>query len=230
MRLGRAIALGLAEAGYDLALHFHASEAPALETVATVEALGRRAIALRADLSSPDGPGQLADELRRHFGRLDLLVNSAASFDDTRLLDVDAERWDSVMALNLRGPFLLTQALAPLLRTAGGSVVNMVDLSAFQPWVSYPHHGVSKAGLMHLTRVHARVLAPEVRVNAIAPGAVLPPSDFPEADREREIARTPLRRIGTPDDVVRTVLFLARSPFVTGEVIVVDGGKSLEVS
>lgn len=228
VRLGRAIALGLAGAGHDLLVHYNRSEEPAAEVVAAVKALGRRAEAVSADLSTAEGAERVARAVEEHFGRLDLLVNSAASFDEAKLLEVDAERWDSVMDLNLRGPFLVARALAPLLTEARGSVVNMVDLSAFQPWVRYPHHGVSKAGLMHLTRVLARVLAPAVRVNAIAPGAVLPPADASEAELEREIERTPLARIGSPDDIVRTVLFLAASPFVTGQVVVVDGGRSLE--
>lgn len=228
VRLGRAIALGLAGAGHDLLVHYNRSEEPAAEVVAAVRALGRRAEAVSADLSTPEGAERVARAVEEHFGRLDLLVNSAASFDEAKLLEVDAERWDSVMDLNLRGPFLVARALAPLLTEARGSVVNMVDLSAFQPWVRYPHHGVSKAGLMHLTRVLARVLAPAVRVNAIAPGAVLPPDDASEAEIEREIERTPLARIGSPDDIVRTVLFLTASPFVTGQVVVVDGGRSLE--
>lgn len=228
VRLGRAIALGLAGAGHDLLVHYNRSEEPAAEVVAAVRALGRRAEAVSADLSTPEGAERVARAVEEHFGRLDLLVNSAASFDEAKLLEVDAERWDSVMDLNLRGPFLVARALAPLLTEARGSVVNMVDLSAFQPWVRYPHHGVSKAGLMHLTRVLARVLAPAVRVNAIAPGAVLPPDDASEAELEREIERTPLARIGSPDDIVRTVLFLTASPFVTGQVVVVDGGRSLE--
>lgn len=229
VRLGRAIALGLAGAGYDLVVHYHRSAAPAREVVAAAEALGARACAVSADLSTPSGTETLTEGVRTRTDRLALLVNSAASFDEASLLEVDADRWDSVMDLNLRGPFLVARSLAPLLTAAGGSVVNMVDLSAFQPWVRYPHHGVAKAGLMHLTRVLARVLAPAVRVNAIAPGAVLPPDDYPEEEREREIARTPLRRIGSPDDVVRTVLFLAGSPFITGQVVVVDGGRSLEI-
>lgn len=228
VRLGRAIALGLAGAGHDLLVHYNRSEEPAAEVVSAVRALGRRAEAVSADLSTPEGAERVARAVEEHFGRLDLLVNSAASFDEAKLLEVDAERWDSVMDLNLRGPFLVARALAPLLTEARGSVVNMVDLSAFQPWVRYPHHGVSKAGLMHLTRVLARVLAPAVRVNAIAPGAVLPPDDASEAELEREIERTPLARIGSPDDIVRTVLFLTASPFVTGQVVVVDGGRSLE--
>ena len=120
------------------------------------------------------------------------------------------------------------RAAADLLRQARGSVVNILDLSAFQPWVDYPHHAVSKAGLLHLTRILARVLAPEVRVNAIAPGTVLPPDGYDEEARSRERARTLVGQLGTPQDVLRTVLFLAASPFITGEVVVVDGGRSLK--
>ncbi len=228
MRLGRAVTLGLAEAGYDVMVHYNASEGPARETVRAVEALGRTAATVSGDLSTGEGAEAVGRAIRAVYGRLDLLVNGAASFVQADLLEVDETGWDRVMALNLKGPFLVVQAVADLLREARGSVVNMVDLSAFQPWVRYPHHGVSKAGLLHLTRVLARVMAPHVRVNAIAPGAVLPPDDFDDDDRARELARTPVGRLGSPDDVVRTVLFLATSPFITGECVVVDGGRSLE--
>jgi NAD(P)-dependent dehydrogenase (short-subunit alcohol dehydrogenase family) len=227
IRLGRAITLGLAEAGYDVVVHYNSSRGPAEETARTAESLGRRAIAVRADLSGGDGARALVAATTEAYGRLDLLINSAASFEQSDLLDVDEEAWDAVMAVNLRGPFLVVREAADLLQAAGGSVVNMVDLSAFQPWVRYPHHSVSKAGLLHLTRILARVMAPRVRVNAIAPGAVLPPDDFSDEDRDREKARTPVGHLGSPEDIVRTVLFLAASPFITGEVVVVDGGRSL---
>jgi pteridine reductase len=140
---------------------------------------------------------------------------------------VDAEAWDRVMALNLRAPFLLVRASAGLLRASQGTVINVLDLSAVEPWTHHPHHSVSKAALLHLTKVLARVLAPQVRVNAVAPGSVLLPEGLGDEFAERERRRTPLGRIGSPEDVLRTVLFLAGSPFITGEVIVVDGGKSL---
>lgn len=227
VRLGRSISLGLAEAGYDLLVHYNRSELAARETVRAIEALGRRVETMQADLGTGEGAEALAETARTRFGRVDLLVNSAASFEAADLLDVDEERWDAVMALNLKGPFLLVRACADMLKACSGNVVNLVDLSALQPWTRYPHHAVSKAGLMHLTRILARVMAPRVRVNAIAPGAVLPPDDFSEEERALEISRTPLGQIGTPEDVVRTVLFLAGAPFITGEVIVVDGGRNL---
>jgi len=209
-------------------VHYHTSEAAAREVARRVEALGRRAVTVGADIGNPDQIPRLADAVEQEFGRLDLLVNSAASFRRGSFAEIDVQEWDEVFAVNLRGPFLLVQRLAPLLRKSGGSVVNIVDLSAMEPWVGRPHHAVSKAGLLHLTRVMARVLAPDVRVNAIAPGTVLPPADFDPAALERERERTLLRTLGSPEDIVRTTLFLAESAFMTGEVITVDGGRSID--
>jgi pteridine reductase len=152
-------------------------------------------------------------------------VNNASIFQSRPLLEIESGEWDRVMAVNLKGPFLMVKATADLLREAGGRVVNLVDLSAFQPWTQYPHHSVSKAGLLHLTRVMAKALAPHIRVNAIAPGAVLLPDNFGEEERKKSKERAPLGTLGSPEDVVRTLLFLERSPFITGEVIVVDGGR-----
>lgn len=227
VRVGRALALGAAEAGYDVAVHYHTSGSAAREVVRRVEALGRRAEAVPGDLGTGAGVREVAGAVRDAFGRLDLLVNNASTFEPASLLDVDEAAWDAVMAVNLKGPFLLVRETADLLRAAGGSVVNLVDLSAFQAWTGYPHHSVSKAALLHLTRVMARALAPHVRVNAVAPGTVLPPDGYDDASLDRERRRTPLGRAGSPEDVVRTVLFLAASPFITGEVVLVDGGRHL---
>jgi NAD(P)-dependent dehydrogenase (short-subunit alcohol dehydrogenase family) len=227
VRLGRAITLGLAEAGYDLVVHYNSSAGPARDTVRQVDALGRRAVSVQADLGTGAGARALAAAVDDAYGRLDLLVNSAATFERADLMQVDEEQWDQVMNVNLKGPFLTVQAAGEMLKACRGTVVNLVDLSAFQPWTRYPHHSVSKAGLMHLTKILARVMAPHVRVNAIAPGAVLPPDDFSDEERRRELERTPVGELGTPEDIVRTVLFLAGSPFMTGEVVVVDGGRGL---
>jgi pteridine reductase len=226
-RVGRAISLGLAEAGFDVVVNYHASETQAEEVVRRIEGMGRRAVAVGGDVASSEEVSEIAGELRRQFGRLDLLVNNASLFASGPLLEVEEGEWDRVMAVNLKAPFLLVKATADLLTEARGSVVNLVDLSAFQPWVEYPHHAVSKAGLMHLTRVMARALAPHVRVNAVAPGAVLPPEDYDEAARERSRKQAALGTLGSPRDVVDTVLFLERSRFITGEVVVVDGGRHL---
>jgi NAD(P)-dependent dehydrogenase (short-subunit alcohol dehydrogenase family) len=227
VRVGRALSLGLAEAGFDVAVNYHSSAGPAEEVAARIEELGRRALLVPGDVSSSEDVDRIAVQVRRELGRMDLLVNSASNFHRRSLLDVDAAEWDEVMAVNLKGPFLVARAFADLLREARGSIVNIVDLGAIQPWMAYPHHAVSKAGLLHLTRVLALALAPEVRVNAVAPGTVLPPQGRNREALEQERNITPLRSLGTPQDVVRTVLFLEASPFITGELIVVDGGLSL---
>jgi pteridine reductase len=227
VRLGRAISLGLAEAGFDVAVHYRTSEAPAVEVSERVRGLGRNCLTVRGDLAEADAPGAVVAAVREAFGRLDLLVNSAAGFETLSLSDADADGWDRVMDVNVRAPHLLVREAADLLRASRGAVVNLVDLSAFQPWGEYPVHAVSKAALAHLTRVQARALAPEIRVNAIAPGAVLPPDDYP-ADRVEELRRrAPLLALGTPEDVVGAVLYLADAPYVTGQILAVDGGRLL---
>ena len=225
--MGRAITLGLAAAGYDVAINYHSSSADAATAAREVQALGRRAITIAGDVSEARDVERIADTVRREFGRLDLLVNNASLFQSAPLLEIEEREWDRVMAVNLKAPFLMVKAHAALLTASGGRIVNLVDLSAFQPWVGHPHHAVSKAGLLHLTRIMARALAPRVRVNAIAPGAVLLPDDYDAEARERSRSSAALGTLGSPDDVVRTLLFLERSPFITGEVIVVDGGKLL---
>lgn len=227
VRVGRALSLGLAEAGWDVAVNYHTSEAAAKEVHEGVEALGRRALLCPGDVGEPGGVDAVVDAVRKDFGRLDLLVNNASTFVQRSLPDVPEEEWDRTMAVNVKGPHLLVQSLRPLLARVRGSVVNIVDLSAFRPWPGFALHSVSKAALLHLTRTMAVSLAPEVRANAVAPGTVLPPEHYDEGQREASRRRTLLGTLGSPDDVVRTVLFLARSPFITGEVVVVDGGRSL---
>ncbi len=227
IRVGRAIAIALAEDGHDVAVVYRSSSDAARATVREIEAEGRRAVAIQADLAEPDASGAVAAAVRDEWGGLDVLVNSAASFRDVPLLDVDAEEWDAVMAVNVRAPHLLTRACAPMLRARGGCVVNLTDLSAFQAWTEYPHHAVSKAALAHLTRLQARALAPEVRVNAVAPGAVLPPDDWSDERWESLARRAVLGRVGGPGDVVGAVRYLVDAHFVTGHVLPVDGGRLL---
>ena len=227
VRVGRAITLGLARAGYDIALTWHTSGNEARSVAREVEELGRRVLVMQGDVSKPEAVEEVASGVRREFGRLDLLVNNASIFANTPLLEIEPGEWDRVMEVNLKGPFLMVKATAELLTVSGGRIVNLVDLSAFQPWVEHPHHAVSKAGLLQLTRVMARALAPRVRVNAIAPGAVLLPESYTEDQHRRSRESAALGRLGSPEDVVRTVLFLERSDFITGEVIVVDGGRLL---
>lgn len=224
VRVGRAITLALADAGFDVVVGYHGSAAAAREVAAEVEDRGGRARTVRADLATGAGARALAEAATTSWGRLDLLVNNASTFLATPFEEVGEEEWDQVMAVNLKAPFLLIRATAAALAANRGNVVNIVDLSALRPWARHPHHSVSKAALAHLTRVAARSLAPRVRVNAVAPGSVLPGDDAaPEAVRAAA-ARIPLGGWGSPKDVARAVLFLDRSPFMTGEVIVVDGG------
>jgi len=227
IRIGRAISIALAEAGYDLVITYYSSGDQAIEVQKVISGLGHRCELVQADLREPDTPNIVVESVQQTFGRLDLLVNSAASFASSSLLESGVEEWDSVMALNCRAPHLLVCAAADLLRESQGSVVNIVDLSAFQPWTEFPAHAVSKASLAHLTRIQARVLAPEVRVNAIAPGALLQPNDWSD-ERWAAIAETvPLKRSGSPDDLSQAVLFFADADFVTGEILIVDGGRHL---
>lgn len=227
MRVGRAVALALAGNGYDLLVSYNSSPAGAAEVETAARRAGRRVHAVSADLSREEDVIRLARTARERFGRIDLLVNSAASFVANDLLDVTADEWDAVMAVNMRAPFLLIRETAEMLRAARGSVVNIVDLSALRPWTSHPHHSVSKAGLLHLTRVMARRLAPEVRVNALAPGYVLPPRHHTPDQIERTRRRIALGRVGSPEDVASAVRFLATADYVTGQVIAVDGGLGL---
>jgi pteridine reductase len=223
-RVGRAFSLALAEAGCDVIVNYNGSADEAAGTAGDIERLGRRAIAVQADISRTDDIAQLVRETEQAFGRLDILVNNASVFERSPVADISDAEWDRVLAVNLRGPFFLSQAATPLLRRDGGLIVNIVDLSALQPWPSFAHHAVSKAGLLHLTRVLARALAPDIRVNSIAPGTVLPPEGTEGEDgSERRV----IVREGNTGDVARALLYLVRSDFVTGENLVVDGGRML---
>ena len=227
-RLGRVIARELAASGADLALHHNASAQAAGEAAAEFGALGSQVEVFRADLRDPDAITRLIIEVEAAFGKLDVLVNNAACFVRQSVLDITAADWDSVMDLNLRAPFFCAQAAARLMRSRGsGVIVNIADVGGLQPWPNHAHHSISKAGMIMLTRVLARALAPEIRVNAIAPGPVLPPDGL-SVDEEQKLAeKTALKRLGDPTDVAAAVIFLVRSDYVTGETIVVDGGKTI---
>jgi NAD(P)-dependent dehydrogenase (short-subunit alcohol dehydrogenase family) len=224
-RVGRALALSLAEAGADIVVNYNASADAARETVRDIESRGRRAVAVQADVARTADVARLVDEAGSAFGRLDILVNSASLFHRTPFAGITADEWDRVLDVNLKGPFLLSQAAAPLLaRDGGGVIVNILDLSALQPWPSFAHHAVSKAGLLQLTRVMARALAPDIRVNAVSPGTVLPPEGHEGEDGS---ARRVVEREGRPQDVADALLYLVRSDFVTGENLLVEGGRLL---
>ena len=225
-RVGRALSLGLGRAGADVAVNYHSSSAEARSVVGELEAMGRRAVAIKADVSRRSEIQQLIRTVGEEFGRLDILVNSAASFESAPFLEIEESDWDQVMAVNLKGPFLLMQEAAPLLRAnQQGLIVNIADLSAFQAWPSYAHHAVSKAGLVHLTRIAARALAPAIRVNCIAPGTVLPPEGYTGQGSDGTSDRRLVEKPGKPEDVVNALLYVVSNDFVTGQALVVDGGR-----
>jgi len=234
-RVGKAIALALAREGAHIVVHYGRSEAAARSTVAEIKSLGVRALPVQADLHDPAQIDALFRAVDEEFGRLDVLVNSAASFVKQPFDTIGLDDWKDVLQVNLRAPFLCTQRAARLMRRAErpagepALIVNIADLSGLYPWRGYAQHGVSKAGLIHLTKVSAYELAPEIRVNAIAPGAVLPPPGMdPRGETWQSLgARVPLRRTGHPDYVGQTVVFLARNDYITGALIPVDGGEHL---
>lgn len=224
-RVGKAIALSLAREGASVAVHYYGSAAAADALVADLARAGQTAHAFPADLRDPASPPRLIEAVSGYFGALDLLVNSAAVMRRTPVDTVTVDEWDSMFALNLRAPFFLTQAAHPWLSQRQGAVINIADLAAFETWPAYVPHGITKAGVVQMTRALAHALAPEVRVNAVAPGAVLLPDDWDPAAGARLAATTPLRRLGTPEDVAGAVVYLATAGYVTGVTVVVDGGR-----
>ena len=232
-RLGRAIALELAASGADILVHYHSSDDVRVnQTLTAIRAQGVQAQAQQADLGAAAGVERLFAGLRQHFGRLDILVNSAALFQQRRLLEVSAADWERTMAVNLRAPFLCTQAAARLMRAQeppGGLIINLLDRGVDGPWQAYAHHGVSKAALWALTQVSALELAPEIRVNAVLPGPVLPAAGMSAERWGAVTAANPLGRGGSAADVAQAVTFLAGADYINGEVIRVNGGEHLGV-
>ena len=224
-RVGRALALALGARGMRVVVHAHGSSAGAEETATMIRDAGGSATTASADLTSVAGAERLIDETVAREGGIHLLVNSAAVMLRTPLGETTAADWDAMFALNLRAPYFLAQRAAPALRAARGCIVNIADLAAFETWPGYLPHGITKSAIVKMTHGLARMLAPEVRVNAIAPGVVLLPEGWSEADAARLRATTPLQRIGSPEDVAQAMLYLVDAEFVTGEVIVVDGGR-----
>ena len=223
-RVGRAIAVALGARGMRVAVHYHGAERGAQETAGEIERVGGEAITLRADLRDRGAPAGLVAEAASRLGSLDVLVNSAAVMVRTPLEEVTEDVWDDIFALNLRAPFFCAQAAAARMPD-GGVIVNIADLAAFESWTGYIPHGASKAGIVSITRALAKRLAPRIRVNAVAPGAVLLPDDWTGDDADRLTRTTPLGRLGSPDDVTQAVLYLIDAGYVTGETIIVDGGR-----
>ena len=229
VRLGRAIARSLAADGATVAVHHHASAAAARELVGELRAAGSRAETFAADLTDDAQLAALPGAVEAALGPISVLINSAARFTRAAFLETEAGALDAEWRLNARAPFLLTRAVARGMVARGeGVVVNVLDIGgAFVPWRSYSAYCMTKAALHMLTQVLALELAPQVRVNGVAPGTVLPPERLGAEEREALRARIPLGRFGRPEDVAETVRFLVSGPdFITGEVIVVDGGRS----
>lgn len=224
-RVGRAIALALAAQGMRVGVHYHGAEAGAQETARLARDAGGEGWAVRADLRDPAAAERVVHETASHFGALDALVNSAAVMVRTPVDQVTAEQWDDMMAINLRGPFFCARAAAVVMGTRGGVIVNIADLAGLEAWPAYVPHGISKAGVIQMTRGLALALAPHIRVNAIAPGAVLLPENWNAKDKEHLERTTPLGRIGSPEDVAQGVRYLLEADFVTGHTLVVDGGR-----
>ena len=224
-RIGRAIARRLAADGADIVINYASSHSEAEQLASELRASGRRAITFRADVSRSAEVRSMFEAVAKEFGRLDILVNNAAVFFPAEFESITEEQWDRIMGINLKGSFLCAQAAVPLLRKSGrGRIVNLSSLGAFLSWPSYTHYCTSKAGVVMLTRCMARALAPGIRVNSVAPGVI----EFPEHPApESMIRQTPLGRTGTAEDIANAVAYLLSADFVTGQTIVVDGGRVL---
>jgi pteridine reductase len=227
IRLGRALAFGLIRRGVNVAIHYFHSDHGARQTAVEGETAGVKVALLKADLSDAAAAEALARRAAEALGGLDILVNSAAIMERRPLGEVTPEAWDRTMNLNLRGAFFVAKGAAAVMaeRGGGGAIVNVADLAAFERWTGYPVHCLSKAGVVTMTELLAKILAPDIRVNAVAPGAVLVPEGWDAEARSGLERSTPLRRLGRPEDVVASVVYLLEQDYVTGQTLVVDGGR-----
>jgi pteridine reductase len=234
-RVGAKIVETLHAQGYRIALHYRHNLAAATQLSTQLNALRPDSVTvLQANFANVEECIRLGDTIADRFGRLDVLVNNASSFFPTPFGQVTVEMWHELQSSNLTGPFFLTQQVTPLLRAAEGCVVNIVDIHATRPLHNYPVYCIAKAGLVMLTKSLAKELGPHIRVNAIAPGAVLWPeqeNQLSSEEQQKIIAQTALARAGSPEDIAKTVLFLIQdAPYITGQILAVDGGRSLGIS
>lgn len=226
-RLGRTVALRLAAEGADVAVHYGKSAAEARELVSEIEKLGRRSATFSAELTSVPAIQKLVADVAAHFGHLDILVNSAANFLETKFGSTTEQSWDASLDTNLKAPFFCSQAAAPHLAKSGrGAIVNFADIGGILGWREFLPHSLSKSGIILMTRVLAKELAPAVRVNAIAPGTITMPGDPPEWQQDF-IRLAPLHRSGRPEEIADAVLFLLTAEFLTGQTLILDGGRTL---
>ncbi len=228
VRVGRAIALRLAQAGMDVAVHYHRSRAQAEQTAADCRAAGVRAEALAGDLADAAVCAKLVATVLGTMGRLDALINNASIFEEQRLETFELAAWERTLRVNLTAPMILAHAARAALRTAGGRIINLGDAACERPWTRHLAYCVSKGGLHTLTKALARALAPEVNVVALAPGVADWPEHYDEATRARLIEKIPLRRAGTPADIAEAVHFLlAQGDYITGVILPIDGGRGV---
>ena len=228
-RIGAAIATTLHGAGMDLVIHFRHSAAEAQSLADTLnETRPDSVVLVEGDLENSEDCTSLAQQAIDAFGRMDALINNASAFFPTPIGEVTNDHWEALMGVNLKAPFFLSQACAEALESTHGVIINLTDIYAERPLPNHPVYSASKAGLVALTRSLAQELGPDVRVNAIAPGAIIWPEFGDSEENQNEILRrTPLGRLGKPQDIAGTVLFLLRdAPFITGQIINVDGGRS----
>jgi pteridine reductase len=231
-RIGACIAESLHQRGCDVILHYNSSRAEVDKVAARLNDLrSGSARVLQAELGNSEQIKRLAEQLREQAGRLDLLVNNASRFFPTEVGTTTMTQWDELMDSNLRGPYFLTQALLPELATAGGSVINLLDVHAVRPMANHAVYCMAKAGLQMMTLALARDLGPQIRVNGVAPGAILWPEHEADSQYQQNILnRTVMKRAGTPEDIASAVTYLGLdAPYVTGQVLAVDGGRSLNV-
>jgi NAD(P)-dependent dehydrogenase (short-subunit alcohol dehydrogenase family) len=224
-RIGRSIALRLAADGADIVVNYASSKPEAEELVAEIKSSGRRAIAIQADVSHRSDVQKLFTATENEFGRLDILVNNSGTFFEAKFEELTEDQWDHILNVNLKSQFLCAQSAAPIMKRQGrGRIINLSSLGGLLPWPAYTHYCVSKAGCIMLTRCLARALGPEILVNSVAPGTIQFPGEPPDEDY---IKRVPLHRTGTGDDIAQAVAYLCAADFVTGQILVVDGGRSL---
>lgn len=229
-RIGAAIARQLHAAGMKLAVHYQHSETAAHALQAELNnQRSESVLLLQADLRNPPKLTSMVRQMIEHYSRLDVLINNASTFYPTPIGKVEEKEWDDLLGTNLKAPFFLSQAAAPHLKTTQGCIINLVDIYAERPMKLHPVYSAAKAGLVMLTKALARELGPKVRVNAIAPGAILwPENDLDDVSKQRIISNITLKRHGEPSDIAKTVLFLVRdADYITGQVITVDGGRTL---
>ena len=228
VRVGRAIALHLAQRQAHIAFSYYLDEEPWQETQAEIEAHGVKSLAVQTEVRSHGQILALVESTIEHFGRIDVLINNASIWLKSPFLEITEQEWDLALDVNLKGPFLVAQAVAShMLAQERGVILNIADLSAFQVWPGYAHHAASKAGLVSLTKTMAVELAPAVRVNAIAPGTIMLPDNYTPEKKQWAIEKSLLKRVGDPKDVANLVVFLIENEFATGSVYFMDGGRSL---